>query len=1052
MCFTTISIRGGGWRVSMTDAVWVELHAHSFFSLLDGASAPEVLIEQAKALGMPALALTDHDSLAGAMRFAGAARKAGVKPVFGAEITLHTGAHLTLLAETQEGYGNLCRIVTRSRCDPARAALAGGAAWPGKMPPAVTLDMLSEHRAGLIALSGCGKGPLAGALLRGERDTARQSAALLTDIFGARNMCIELQDHNLPGDRALIHGLSTLSRELALPCVATGNTHYAARDTARLRDCLIAIDANSTLTEARKAGLLPLNHTYALPDPAAMRARFAELPEALSNTLEIAGRCMVDLDFGQHRLPRVPVPAGKTEFGMLYELCHTALPWRYPTLAPGVLKQLAHELDVIERAGLAPYFLIVHDIVDFARRKRIRCSGRGSAAGSIVSYLLGISHCDPLAHNLLFERFLSDDKHTMPDIDIDFDSFRRDEVFDYIYAKYGHAHAAMVTNHVTFQARSAIRELGKVLDFPEGVIDRIVRHVDSFEPESAAEQIAALAKDAGDAGTSAHPMAMLAALVKQIDGVVRHLSIHVGGIVITGPPLADIVPVEPATAPDKWVLQWDKDSVEDAGLIKIDVLGLRTLGLVDDALRMIEAQGETPPDFDHLPLDDAELYAMLAAADTIGTFQVESRAQLQMLPRTKPRDIKDLAVEIAIIRPGPVQGGAVHPYLRRRTGDELISYPHPLLEPILKDTYGVLLFQEDCLRVAMVIAGFSAGEADQLRRAMSRSRSKEAMAGMHARFMGGAQARGIDATVAEDIWGRLAGFASYGFCRSHAAAFALIAYQTLWLKRYQPAAFYCALLNAQPMGFYSPEVIVGDMKRHGIALLPPDINASDWGYGMHSQRALRMGLASAAGMGETVWERVRAAREAGAFAGVGDFCKRTQLPRPTVMEFIRAGLFDALGQRRTLLWEAGEADYETRGLDLDVPITQIALPALSELESTQWDYTLTGLSASGHIVRHYRPALTRAGVMSTAQVKAQKNGKRVRVAGLQAVRQHPQTARGVVFVSLEDEEGMLDVVLQPRVWDAVRKTVKGNSLIIADGTVQQNGGACSVLATAVRGF
>jgi error-prone DNA polymerase len=1043
---------------------WIELHAHSYFSLLDASSSPEALVAQAQALAMPALALTDHDTLAGAVRFWSAARNAGIKPLIGAELTLAATPdgplhHLTVLAESQTGYANLCALISGSR---RRLNDDGSPEHVGKIPPRIPAALLAEHTAGLIALSGCRKGLIAAPLAQGAHDAALDGARLLTDLFGRERLFVELQDRGAPGDQRVLRGLIGIARALGLPTVLTGNTHYATRDFARLRDCMLAIDANLPLTDARKAGLLPINHNAALPSPDVMAHRFAELPDALSASLAIAERCWVDLDFGEQRLPRVETPAGATPFSHLYELCHAALPRRYPALAPRVLKQLAHELDVIERAGLAPFFLIVADIVRFARERGIRCSGRGSAAGSIVSYLLGISHVCPFEHQLLFERFLSDDKRTMPDIDLDFDSFRREEVIQYVYHKYGHAHVAMVANHVTFQARSAIRDLGKALAFPEAVIERLIKQVDAHEPAAAADQLEALDADPdADAGIALggvlldaqRPVHALARLVRQIDGAVRHLGIHSGGMIITGPPLSHVVPTQPATMPGRYVIEWDKDSAEDAGLIKIDVLALRTLGLIDKALTLINQRADAPglpPDFDALTFDDDSIYDMLAAGDTIGTFQVESRAQIQMLPRVKPRSIRDIAVQIAIIRPGPIQGGAVHPYLKRRIGEEAICYDHPALEPILRDTYGVLLFQEDCLRVAMTLAGFSAGDADQLRRAMSRSRSKEAMAEMRERFLRGAAGQGVDAAVAEAVFGKLAGFAQYGFCRSHAASFALISWQTLWLKRYHPAAFYAALLNSQPMGFYTPEVIVGDMKRHGIALLPPDVNHSAWDYSVVHDKALRMGASTVAGLGEANWARVEDARAAGAFASLSDFCRRTQLSRTIVTELIRAGLFDAFGERRRLLWELGEVDYETRGLALEPNINAVALPLLGDLERTLWDYEQTGLSVSGHVMRHFRPALIRAGALTTAQVKACKNGAHVRLAGLQVVRQMPGTAKGVVFVSCEDEHGLVDVVLQPRTWQKFRILMKTHSLLLFQGVVQQVSGAVSVLALGVQ--
>ncbi|MCL4861739.1 MAG: DNA polymerase III subunit alpha, partial [Caldilineaceae bacterium] len=841
-------------------------------------SSPEALTAAAQAMGLRALALTDHDSLVGAVRFVTGARRAGLHAILGAEVTLADGHHLTLLAENQQGYANLCRLITASRLGtppqpspdwggsdgnggselvphptwgrvgegvtpPQPSPDWGGGAWLGKVAPAVRWEQLAAHSDGLVCLTGCRRGPLAAALLAGQPEEAAAVVERLRDWFGPDRLFVEIARHYLPGEETLVRGLVGLAHVWGLPLVATNNVHYAERGASRLRDALLAIDHNETLTAARRAGRLPLNDNYALAAPAEMARRFADLPQALRNSVALAERCQVSLDFSGRRLPAFPTPDGLSEFAYLYELCHASLPRRYPALKPLVLKQLAHELAVIEQAGLAGYFLIVWDIVRFARAQQIRCQGRGSAANSMVAYLLQITSIDPLRHNLLFERFLSSDRFTMPDIDIDFAADRREEVIQYVYQRYGRAHAAMVCNVVTFQARSALRDLAKVLDFPPPVIERLARGLERHSPTGAAEQL--LGQVEPDAPAH-HPLRLLAGLLGQIEGCPRHLSIHSGGMLITGPPLDEVVPLEPATMPGRVVAQWDKESVEDAGLIKLDLLGLRMLGLLSEAVGYVrQAEGEAP-DLDGLSLDDPAIYALAQRGDTIGAFQVESRAQQQMAPRLRPTCFEEIIVQIAIIRPGPIQGGAVHPYLRRRAGLEPVSYPHPCLEPVLAETYGALLFQEQAIRVAVAAAGFSAGEADLLRRALSRTRAPAELQAMQDRFLAGAAQQGIDGETAGAIWRLLAGFAGYGFPKSHAASFALIAYQSLYLKHYHAAAFYCALLNQQPMGFYSSEVVVGDARRHGVTLLPPDIQASDWRYTLGQtaagRPALRMGL------------------------------------------------------------------------------------------------------------------------------------------------------------------------------------------------------------------
>lgn len=540
----------------------------------------------------------------------------------------------------------------------------------------------------------------------------------------------------------------------------------------------------------------------------------------------------------------------------------------------------------------------------------------------------------------------------------------------------------------------------------------------------------------------------------QLDGCPRHLSIHTGGMLITGPPLSEVVPLERATMPGRIVCQWDKESVEDAGLVKIDLLGLRTLGMMTEALALIAQQGETPPDLDALPLDDPELYRMLGRADTIGAFQVESRAQGQMLPRLKPERFEDIIVEVAIVRPGPIQGGAVHPYLRRRGGEEAVTYVHPSLEPVLGETLGVLLFQEQAIRVAVAAAGFSPGQADGLRRALSRARSQEAMAEMRMLFVERAQARGMDEATARAIFAQLEGFAGFGFCKSHAASFALIAYQTLYLKRYHPAPFYCALLNHQPMGFYPPEVIVGDARRHGVDLLPPDINRSGWTYALErtakGRPALRVGLSTVDGLGESAWTRIEVARAEAPFAGLEDFVRRTRLPRSLVENLIRASALDEFGARRPLLWQVGQLHLSDSDLGLEIPVVDVVLSPLDAVEESAWEYELLGLSPAGQMMVHYREALRKAGVLRTGQVKEARAGKHVWVGGMVVVRQRPPSADGVAFLSLEDERGLLDVVLKPPVYERYKGLLRGQSLLLVSGVVQRQGRAVSLLASELQ--
>jgi error-prone DNA polymerase len=1020
---------------------YVELHCHSYFSLLSGASSPEALVERAHALGYPALALTDHDGLYGAVRFWQAAREVGCKPIFGAEVRLVDGEHLTLLAETQAGYANLCRLISAGQ-------LAGE-----KGHPQLAFQTVAAHAEGLLCLSGCRQGAVARALLDEDESRALQAAGQLCDAFLGR-FWIELQRHYVPTDVCLNVLSVALARKLGVGIVATNNVHYAERVGQRLHDLLTSIRHRTTLPEALAAGLLYPNSERFLKAPREMIALFAELPEALHSTAHIAERCDVRLDFSDQRLPAYPVPEARHRSADSYlgALCEEALPYKYDPLTPQVRAQLAHELSVIERVGLADYFLVVWDIVRFAREQGIRCQGRGSAANSLVAYLLDITPVDPMQHKLLFERFLSEGTHTMPDIDVDFAADRREEVIQYVYERYGEAHVGMVNNVVAYRARSALRDAAKALAFPADVIDRAAKELDTHSTTTAAETIAGTLSQCHAPGEVDLPWDVLADLLCEMEDVPRHLSIHVGGMLITAAPLVEVVPLERATMPGRVVVQWNKDSVEDAGLIKIDLLCLRTLGMVEEALQHIREWDGVDLDLDGLPLDDPVVYAMLQRADTVGCFQVESRAQAQMLPRLQPKCFEDLIVEVALVRPGPIQGNMVHPYLRRRQGLEPVQYVHPALEPILGETLGVMIFQEQVIRVAQAVAGFSPGEADQLRRAMSRSRSQEAMAALRARFLAGARANGLDEGTATEVYAQLQAFSGYGFCKSHAAAFALVAYQTLYLKAYYPAALFCALLNYQPMGFYRPDVLIGDARRHGVPVLRPDVNRSQEACTLearddacHRTRAVRLGLRYVHGLGEAWRERIVERRGDRPFRDLRDLCRRTHLPRPVVENLIRAGAMDGLVEqntgeiRRGLLWELGGLRHLGEGLDLEVPVEPVDLPDLGRLGRLLWEYELLGLAPDDHVMCLYRERLRARGVSSSAELAAKRPGERVWVAGLVVVRQRPPTAKGHVFITLEDEEGLVNLIVRPGTYERYRDVLRNAPLLLVEGVLQQEG-------------
>jgi error-prone DNA polymerase len=995
-------------------------------------------LDRASALGMPALAITDHDGLYGVVPFWRAARERGIHPVIGAEVTLAHGSHLTLLAETQAGYANLSRLISAGQLAGAKGA------------PRLAIEDVTRHAAGLLCLSGCRRGAVASAILAGDEALARRAAGRLADLFGRDRFWVELQRHWLPDDARLNAGLLAVAGSAGVGVVATNDVHYATPDGHRLHDALVATKHNVALAELGSLRRSNLGGTFGsgefyLKGQEEMAALFSECPDALIAARAIAERCHVSLDFSSRRFPAFAprsdafphgIAPAETAFSMLHALCQQGLQGKYRPVTPAAARQLAHELNVIEATGLADYFLIVWDIVRFAREHGIRCQGRGSAANSLAAYVLGITPVDPLRYDLLFERFLSDRTDTMPDIDIDFAADRRDEVIAYVYERYGADHAAMVCNVVTYQARSAVRDAARALGYAPEDVDRISKRARGEKVDEENQ--------------------LLSGLASQLTGTPRHLSVHVGGMLITAQPLVEIVPLEHATKPGVVVAQWNKDAVEDAGLIKVDLLSLRTLGMLTEACSLIAEQHHIRVELDALVPNDPAVYQLLGEGDTIGCFQVESRAQTQMLPRLQPRCFEDLIVEVSIVRPGPIQGGMVHPYLRRRQGLEPVTYLHPRVEPILQETLGVIIFQEQVIRVAVALAGFTPGEADLLRRAMSRSRSADAMAELRERFLAGAVRNGVEQAVAEEAFRQLQGFATYGFCKSHAAAFALVAYQTLWLKVYYPAEFYCALLNHQPMGFYSPDVVVNDAKRHGIVVSRPDVNRSADGCTLEEDRrgssprapmagtgsgssSLRLGLRYLYGLGEAGRTRLLAARGGQRFADLAGFCRRTRFPKPLVRDLIRAGALDELsGSRRQLLWELGGLHYEEEVL-LEEPAIPADLPELGDAEAISWDYELLGLSPDDHPLRLLRSRLRAQGVLSAAELADQPSGRVVRVGGLVIMRQAPPTAKGHLFVSLEDETGLVNLIVRPDLYARERGVLHNASALVAEGIVQPTG-------------
>jgi DNA polymerase III alpha subunit len=1397
----------------MVHPSYAELHCHSNFSFLDGASPVEDLVERAVELGLSGLAVTDHQGLYGVVRFAAAAEAAGIHPLIGVEIELvdpaapdpggvvmphpgrrdrgrrripdpdavaalgvpvsegdpvrprpvrgrlpghrpaikedlrgvaerQRGPHLVLLARDATGYRSLCRLVSR-------ADLAGT-----KRVPRFSQALLEENAEGVVALSGCREGEIARRLLVGDRAGARSVAERYARRFGradgaaASGFFLELSHHLLPDDDWLVSETAALARDLGLPVVVTNDVHYARPEDRELHDVLTAIAHGRTLDTLgdlrRRDSESYLKSGEELRSIGFDRATRRSWEEGIATSGEIAASCSVDLGFERYRFPGFPVPGGETAFSYLVELCQAGVRRRYHPVTPAVVRQLAHELDVIERTGLAEFFLICWDLMRFAKERRIPAQGRGSAADSIVAYALGITRVDPIRHNLLFERFINEGRTTYPDVDIDFSSERREEVIQYVYERYGAEHTGMVCNLVTYRARSAVREVGYALGFPRPLVDRVAKALETYDSvmvrrdleadggfgeffrrpgeadpaaagagrapvEDAVRAAAALSTargltdgmgqlnhgggkftagadpgrgpdngtwtvapgsapairsggrgdDEGGPGDTPASVAWLRAgrgtgygaartilqsaqgsvdgrtidpesgtlgppprrtdgvgassegraadrlgrpsrwdppaparggpapdgdgatgLVRpephssvarveappepqprggstvgmshwerwlefcaRIDGFPRHLSIHSGGMLVTAAPLIDIAPLERATMPGRVVVQFDKRDVETLKLIKLDLLGLGMLAAMDEALGLVEADCATCIDLDRIPEEIPEVFEMLRAADTVGVFQVESRAQMQTLPKSRPSSLDDLVVEVAIIRPGPIQGNAVHPYLRRKQGIEPVTYLHPSLEPILAETLGVILYQEQVMKVAIEVAGFSPADSDGFRRAMGTWRSSREMEKLHRRFVDGCLRQpGMTEETAEELFRQVAAFASFGFAKSHAAAFARTAYESAFLKLFYPAQFLVGLINAQPMGFYPVEVLVNDAKRHGVTILPVDVNASsyrtttEWvgrpGWALAGTEGddgsrdgdpgeplpdgagvgervrpvrspacvipgaaardrwaaesavgwgVRLGLHLVKGIGEQHAEQLDRELARGPYTELVDVVERTGLPEETIERLIRTGALDSLGRpRRELLWQLREIAGAARGrvseragrspagsggakrrnvwrsaaagrpMDLRLPATATPeLPPLTEPERVGDAYAVVGLDAGRQVVSLFRPALERLGAVPASALASMRPGP-VRLAGLVVTRQHPMTARGTVFLALEDETGMVNVTLWPDTWARLRAVVRRHALLLVDGELQRESSVVNVVAREVR--
>ena len=997
---------------------YAELHAHSAFSFLDGASTPEELVTEAARLGLRAIALTDHDGLYGVVRFAEAARELGMRTVFGAELSLGE-THLLVLARGPEGYRRLSRQL-------AAAHLAGGE----KGKPRYDYDALTEAAGGhWHILTGCRKGHVRHALSAGGPDAAAAALVDLVDRFGANRVSIELTHHGDPLDDERNAALAGLATRFGVGVVATTAAHFAEPSRGRLAMAMAAVRARQSLDDA--AGWLTPRGGAHLRSGDEMASIFAQFPEIVTAAADLGEQCSFELALIAPKLPPFETPEGHTEDSWLRELVMVGAADRYGprASAPMAYAQIERELEVISALNFPGYFLVVHDITQFCRRSNILCQGRGSAANSAVCYALGVTAVDPVANGLLFERFLSPARDGPPDIDIDIESDLREQVIQYVYTRYGRDYAAQVANVITYRRRSAIRDMARALGFSQGQQDAWSKQAEDI-PESVTD------------------------LANQIQDLPRHMGIHSGGMVICDRPIADVCPVEWARMAGRSVLQWDKDDCAAIGLVKFDLLGLGMLSALHYAIDLVAEHKGVDVDLARLDLSDEGVYEMLQRADSIGVFQVESRAQMATLPRLKPRVFYDLVVEVALIRPGPIQGGSVHPYIKRRNGVEPVTYDHPSMEPALRKTLGVPLFQEQLMQLAVDCAGFSPAEADELRRAMGSKRSTEKMQRLRERFYTGMAGRhGITGDVADRIYEKLAAFANFGFPESHSLSFASLVYYSSWFKLYHPAPFCAALLRAQPMGFYSPQSLVADARRHGVVVHGPCVNAS-LAHATCENRGLevRLGLGAVRTIGSDLAQRIVDERQsAGAYLSLLDLTGRVQLSVPQTESLATAGAFGCFDvTRREALWSAGAAAAERPDRLPGSPLTVPTLPGMSDVELAAADVWATGVSPDSYPTQFLRTDLDALGVTPAQGLLLVPDGSRVLIAGAVTHRQRPATARGVTFVNIEDETGMVNVLCTSGLWTRYRRVAQSASALLIRGRVQNASGAVTVLAERMR--
>ncbi|MGW3965557.1 error-prone DNA polymerase [Amycolatopsis sp. NPDC005003] len=1027
---------------------YAELHCHSNFSFLDGASHPEELVEEAARLQLDAIALTDHDGMYGVVRFAEAARELGVDTVFGTELSFGLqspqngvpdpeGEHLLLLARGDQGYRALCRAIT--------AGQIHHQAEKGR--PSYDLGAVAEEVAGqCVVLTGCRKGAVRSALVARGPAAAAEQLEILVDRFGRDNVYVELTDHRQPLDSTHNDLLTQLASDLKLPTVATTAAHYARPERAPLADALAAIRARRGIDELE--GWLPAAGTAFLRSGAEMDVLFRRYPGAVRRSALLGMECAFPLKLIAPELPPFDVPDGHTETTYLRELTKKGAEERFKGKAheETAKQQIEHELAIIEELGFPGYFLIVWDIVRFCNDNNILCQGRGSAANSAVCYALGITKVDSVAYELLFERFLAPDRDGYPDIDLDIESDRREEAIQYVFRKHGRLRTAQVANVITYRARSAVRDAARALGYSPGQQDAWSKQIDRW---------GALQNTEKDHDHDIPDEVLQLAFA--LEDFPRHLGIHSGGMVMCAEPVSQVVPVEWARMADRSVIQWEKEDCAAAGLVKFDLLGLGMLSALHYMIDLVDEYKGEKVDLAELDLTDEKIYDMLCRADAIGVFQVESRAQLATLPRLQPREFYDLAVEVALIRPGPIQGGSVHPYIRRKQGREEWSYDHPLLEKALHKTKGVPLFQEQMMQIALDVANFTAAEADQLRHAMGSKRSDRKMDRLRQRFLAGAAANGVDDELAQKIFLKLKAFANFGFPESHALSFAHLVFSSAYFKFYHPDAFLAGLLRAQPMGFYSPQSLVADARRHGVAVHGPDINRSlphatlEAGAGKFHD--VRTGLSTVRKIGEDLAKRIVAERaENGDYRDMADVARRVRLTTPQIEALATAGAFGGFGgDRRQALWTAGAvAGERPERLPGLVGAPAPVLPGMDGLDVAAADVWATGVSPDSYPTEFIRDRLDELGVVPASGLADLEDGARVLIGGAVTHRQRPATAGGVTFLNIEDETGMVNVICTLGLWQRYHRVARSSPALLIRGVVEKADGVVSVLAHRVE--